>query len=86
MNRKEFLNILEEEDVEFREDEGQNIFVRDATVLIYRFFGDELAYIIPDKYSIGVDKFDTTTEAIYLSMVTREDVMKMIEAYRRTNG
>lgn len=84
MKRKEFLNILQEENVEFHVNEDRDVFVRDAIVLIYRNFRDEDAYIIPEKSSIQDGLFDTIPEAFPLSEVTREDVMRMVEAYRKT--
>ena len=82
MNRETFLSILKEENVEFRVDENQDVVVREEYVLLYANCGDENAYIIPAKDSIAAGIFETTLEPTPISKVTREDLMKLVEAYR----
>ena len=85
MNRETFLSILKEENVEFRVDENQDVVVREEYVLLYTNCGDENAYVIPVKDSIAAGIFETTLEPTPISKVTREDLMKLVEAYRNTD-
>lgn len=84
MNREEFLNILKEENVEFTLDGDVDVRIRTEAVLYKEKNGVVNAYIIPDESFIKVGFFQGTGKPIPLSKVTREDVMKMVEAYRKT--
>lgn len=85
MNRETFLSILKEENVEFRVDGIEAVVVREEYVLMKPNFGDGIAYITPDNGSIECGIFRTTLKATPLSNVTREDLMKMVNAYRNTD-
>lgn len=85
MNRETFLSILKEENVEFRVDENQDVVIREEYVLIEQNCGDDTAYITPDKDFIEGGIFQTTLDPTPISKVTREDLMKMVEAYRNTD-
>lgn len=85
MNRETFLSILKEENVEFRVDENHDVVVREEYVLIEQNCGDDTAYITPDKGFIEGGIFQTTLDPTPLSNVTREDLMKLVEAYRNTD-
>lgn len=85
MKREEFLNILKEENVEFCVNEDLDVMIRAEFVLLHMDYGGEDAFIIPDKSFNDLGIFATTQEKTPLYKVTREDVMKMVEAYRKTN-